>query len=494
MNGAAGWAIAFVLLSGFWAGWAWASEQAIPSESGFDGAVRVLERTTENGLVIVTAEIPYRDVRRETRRGLGRIMVRESDLARGVPLPAFVHVHYEMQVEHARIWCEQGWAVATAHYREPEYPIDIAVGNSDNLTRALIKWVRRLPLTDPMRMHLDGGSQGGYMALAMASEFFPITSVTADFPVVNWPYNLNYFEQNKRFIGLEEEDTTDFTKSPLPVLAAVIMLADLSFAQFGDDLRDDSWFNLSPISYVERIASPVLLVTATGDMLVPHEQITRQLPRPPVHPGFPNGFRRAFEDLAPSPRTRITLVDRLPDDMMSIEVVPLQESSFEITLEHFIGEEPEPPAPDTMDLPWCPDHQWCIVILDEGPPTPYAGHTSHKWSISKEGFVEAHRTERAPLRTLHLPLLERLFQRYSNGIEALPTLSDGVRANRFNFEKLERLDVVESLLTYARLSDHHAGRVYYLYNQTMRKPFGDMFSFQALEITRDNLRKELGLQ
>ncbi|HEO70182.1 MAG TPA: hypothetical protein ENN80_02900, partial [Candidatus Hydrogenedentes bacterium] len=98
----------------------------VSSESGFDGAVRVVRETVERGLLIVTVEVPYLDVHGKPKLGQARLMVRTRDAAAGKPIPPLCHVHYEKAPGDARGWCELGFAVTTAHYSEAggPFPID----------------------------------------------------------------------------------------------------------------------------------------------------------------------------------------------------------------------------------------------------------------------------------------------------------------------------------------------------------------------------------
>ncbi|MDQ1255674.1 MAG: hypothetical protein QG656_267, partial [Candidatus Hydrogenedentes bacterium] len=247
-------------------------EQVVASETGFDGAVTVVETSEQNSVEMVTVDIPYRDVNGDTKMGQARLFVRREDLATGKPIPPFCHVHYERDPATAAGTCERGWAVSTAHYQEAggKYPIDVAVGNGYNLARAIVQWVRRLPFIDRTHLHIDGGSQGGYMALAMTAEFFPVAATTADCPVVNWAYNFNYFEANKK---AAEWPRLGMDDSPLPIVNAVELITNWAYGVFGNDLTSDTWYRLSPIACLDCITNPVLAVCATGDMLVPMEQM-----------------------------------------------------------------------------------------------------------------------------------------------------------------------------------------------------------------------------
>lgn len=463
----------------------------VPSESGFDGAVRVVEETAKKGFGIVTVEIPYVDVHGQPKIGEGRIYVARKDIESGKPIPVFCHVHYEKDAGGAAGWCKRGWAVATAHYKEGggKYPIDVSVGDGYNLAHALIQWVRRLPFIDRTRLHIDGGSQGGYMALAMSADSFPVTSTTADAPVVNWAYNLNYFEMNKPAMKWPQKD---IKSSPLPILHAVTQLGDWAGEVFGKDLSAETWYRLSPISYLGRIANPVMIVCATGDMLVPMEQMTRTHLRPYDKSRFPEGYQRDFDTLTICEPARKVFEEILAPETMHIEVIPLQEDSYEYLLGYFTNEIRKPKkGPKNLDRPWSPEHQWNLCYLDEGGLTPYAAHTSYEWRTSPDSFVKAHQTHVAPPEILNSSKLDYLMQRYVGTIDVLPTLADGKPGNRLNYPVLEKLDVLTGLLDYAALGSAHAERLKSLYQSGARKPLGDVLDIEKIRSEVERVSAEM---
>ncbi len=454
----------------------------VPSEVGFDGAVTVTKVEYDDDFGIVTVEVPYLDVHGKPKSGEGRIVVRKEDIETGAKLPLFAHVHYEKDVGGAKKWCKRGWAVSTAHYEK--YPIDVSAGDGNNLARAIIEWARRLPFIDRSRLHIDGGSQGGYMALAMSADFFPVTATTADAPVVNWAYNLGYFEANKAASRYPQEDIAN---SPLPVVCAVTMLADWAYGVFGNDLADDKWYVMSPVSQVDRIANPVHVVCATGDMLVPLEQMTSHN-IPAIDPArFPPGYTRDFDTLTRCEAARKRFEDVLPEGSYKVDILPLQEKAFELTLDMFQNKVKKPKErPDDIERPWSKDHQWSLCYLDEGPPTPYAAHTSFEWSTSPDGFVEFYRKQPPAPDILNGPKLERLMQRYAGKLEQVPTLADGTPCNRLNYLLPERLDVVQGLLDYAAMGPEHKERL-----NALLKPFGDVPSIEEFGQELENLRNQM---
>lgn len=473
----------------------------VPGETGFPGAASVLEEGQDGEFGFVIVEVPYRDVRGEEKMGRAMIVVRRQELESARPVPLFCHVHYPKDIGGAKKWCKRGWAVVTGVYdNEAGCPIEVSVGDSNNLARAIIQWARRLPFADRQRLHIDGGSQGGYMALAMGAEFLPVTSVTADAPVVNWAYNLAYFEANRAAARAGEVHPFE---SPLPVVALVTELASERmvsspvlgcYGVFGPDLAAEAWYRVSPISYLDRISCPVLIQIATGDMLVPHEQMTDRFPQDFETAGLPEGYQRDFETLAPSEKTRRTFEEAAGEDAIHWELLSKPDDIFEFTLESIIGQEKAGPSGHAnIDRPWSPDYVWNVAVFDEGPPRPWSAHTRYKWNSSPDNFVAVHQEEMPGPGILNAEKLDRLMQRYEGHLEALPALKDGVPANRLNFPDLEQLDVVTGLLDYARFGAAHRQRLARLYREGTRKPFGEQLGLTALEERRGALLERLEL-
>lgn len=478
-------------------------DQAIHSESGFDGAVTVVESAADAkdaDIGYVTVEIPYRDINGAPKKGQGRLVVRKQDLESGKPIPPFCHVHYEKDVGGAKKWCKRGWAVATAHYGAPPngYPLELCVADSNNLARALIEWVRRLPFIDRTHLHIDGGSAGGYMALAMGAEFFPVAAVTADAPVCNWAYNVNYLVANKpvsKYPLPDFKGPADLKRTPLPIMYSITGLGDQVTDTFGNDLSSDAFFFMSPIAYLDRITCPTLILCATGDMLVPLEQMTNKIDRPIDKALFPEGYSRDFDRLTLSPKAKRLFVDLVPQDQLSVQAIPLTEGMHEYTLANFTKEEKEPAGPPNVERPWNKDKQWNIAVLDEGPPKPFSAHTRYKWSTSPDSFVDAYQKAAPQPSILNAPKLDRLLQRYAGELKDEAVVAKtGKPANRLNYQTLEKLDVVSGLLDYAGLGTAYADNLSKLYTQGTLKPFGDAVSLEKLREEHAALRKSLALQ
>jgi hypothetical protein len=272
-------------------------------------------------------------------------------------------------------------------------------------------------------------------------------------------------------------------------------LADQSMGVFGNDLAADAYFYISPIAYLDRISCPVLIQCATGDMLVPLEQMARTIERPIDRTLFPENYTRDFDALTLGPKARHRFDELVPSDQLSIQLMPLPEGMHEYTLENFLKEEKEPPAPPTLDRPWDKDKQWNIVVLDEGSPKPFSPHSRYKWRTSPDSFVESHRSAVPSPAILNAAKLDRLMQRYTGELTDLAILAKtGQQMNRLNYQPLEQLDVVQGLLDYGTLSPAHAERLTQLYAEGPRKPFGDTLAVTRLQDELTALRQSLGLQ
>ncbi len=468
-------------------------DSLVVDEIGFDGAVTVAKIELDEDIGSVTVTIPYIDVYGKPKMGQGRIFIHKQAIEKGGKLPAFSQSHYEQNAKGAKKWCEKGWAVFTPHYGkgDGEYGADMPVGDSYNLARAIIQWIHRLPFIDRTRLHVTGGSAGGYMAMAMAADAFPVTSLAPDAPVVNWAYTLNHFEVNKTVSGFGKPDAVK--ESPLPVMCMVTGLTDSCYKIFGNDLAGDAWYHLSPISYLDRITCPVSMICATGDMLVPIGQFSAKHVYSIDRTLFPEGYVYDFAELTLNEASRKPFVDLLPENDLFVHVQERPADLHELTRANVLGEEKETSKPEVIDRPWSRDKQWSLVILDEGPPLPHSTHFRYTWRIPPDSFVDAHQEKILGMALLTQAKLDWLLRRYMGKLENTAVLADGQPAHRLNYTDLEQLDVVTGLLDYAQISEAHAARLFELYAKSELKPWGVSLTIQSLEMKRDELRAGLGL-
>ena len=438
-----------------------------------------------------TVELQYLDVTGEPKTGKARLFVPQGAGADGSRAPLMVFAHYECDPGGALHWCRRGWAVATTHENGEH-----CLGNSFNLDLALIEWVRRLPFVDRTHLAIAGGSAGGYMALAMTAEAFPVAGTSADVPVLNWAYNGGYLLRNGPLATAGLGDPPDLTQSPLPVVAVVLPIGQGAQQLFGNAPDAPAWRALSPVCYLDRITGPVSLTFSTADMLVPMPQLSLEHVRPPDPALFPGGFEMSLEACTADPAMRTPLLDLLPQAKRAVFAMPIGDEYYELTAENVLDPEnhPLPPAPPGIDRPFDPQKQWSIVIHDEGAPLPHVGHLRHHLAQGPESFMEHIRQAPLPVDLLTLPKLGRLMERTQGALPDSPPLMgegvDGARpVHRLNFVALEQLDVVTGLLDYADCSAEHAARLQSLYGELplAAKAFGDALQLDALRARRDEL-------
>jgi fermentation-respiration switch protein FrsA (DUF1100 family) len=459
----------------------------VRSETGFEGAVTVAKEQTDGDLHIVTADVPYLDVRGRPKSGQARLYVRGDGLEGGKPRAAMFTAYYELDLPGAKKWAKQGWVVVSPHYGQQAR--ENSAGNGFNLDHAIVQWVRRLGFVDRRRLHVDGSSQGGYVALALAADFLPVEAVTADAPIINWDYNLCYWQTNK---AAAELGKTDYDKSPLPFLCPVIPLADQTFEVFGASLTSDTYYDLSPLAYLDRITSPVLATWSTADMLVPLDQVTRTRLGNFDPSRFPAGYVRDFDALTRCPKARKRLEEALPADQVHWEVLPLPQDTYEFLIGMATKGQKRPnKKPAYLDLPWSADHQWSVCLLDEGGPAPQASHRRYVWSAFPDSFIAAHRERPFGVALLNAAKLDYLLQRYMHQVEHAPKLADGRTANRLNYELLEKRDVVAGLLDYAGMGEAYARNLVALYATASRLPFGASLDIASLQKEKGLLERKL---
>jgi len=349
---------------------------------------------------------------------------------------------------------------------------------------------------DRTHFAIAGGSAGGYEALAMTAEAFPVAGTAADVPVLNWAYNGGYLMRNAALAMAGVGDPPDLTKSRLPVVAVVLPIGQGAQQLFGGAPDSPAWRALSPVSYLDRITGPVSLTFSTADMLVPMPQLSLAHVRPPDPALFPEGFQMSLEACTADPAMRKTLLDLLPEAQRAVFVLPIGDGYHELTAENVLDPEhhPLPEAPPHIDRPFDPAKQWSIVIYDEGAPLPHVGHLRHQVDQGPESFMEHVREGALPLDLLTLPKLTRLMERYSGVLsDAPPLVGEGVNGerpvHRLNYTPLEQLDVVVGLLDYADCSAEHAARLQALYASLplAARALGDDVRPDALGARREEL-------
>ncbi len=451
----------------------------IKNEIGFKGAAQVENKQKKNGLEFFTVTIPYLGMNGEKIKGQARFYYNPKILKSNNKIPVYCGVHYESSEKTIKKYCDLGFAVVTPYFEN--FPIEFPFGNSYNFSKAIIQWVRRLPFVDRSKLVFGGGSGGGYMTLAMGSEFFPLGALVSDLPCVNWVYGCNYLLVNQKSSGcLLPADKP----KPLPVLALIAPGATLARTIFEKDLKAETWYTLSPISYVDRITAPTMVTAATGDMLCTIDMFTSKKLFTLDKKLFPKNYVRDFEKLALTSKARVTLDKAIPKKELATHIIQLPKNLHQFTKDD--KKILDDTAYDSLkqkeiDRPWSKDKQWNFVILNEGAPLPFIGHNRYFWNSFANSFVKHYKNRKIDIKQLNSAKLQRLLERYSGKLSKVATLANGKSANRLNYEKLEKLDVVIGLLDYANTSPDHANFLKKLYNKSSLKPFGKILNLKQLE-------------
>jgi hypothetical protein len=143
----------------------------------------------------------------------------------------------------------------------------LALGPGRDL--AMLHIVRGLPFIDDSRVGIQGGSAGGYMALLLAAESFPVSYASTSGAVLNRGYNLAYLRNSMELARkISPEDPGQVT----PVIHVTGHIVEQALDLFTDDLSDICWYNSSPISQIDTITCPVALLVSSADTLVPVDQ------------------------------------------------------------------------------------------------------------------------------------------------------------------------------------------------------------------------------
>jgi hypothetical protein len=440
-----------------------------------------------------TLSFGYLDIDGQPKEAKARLFVRRDMLESGDKIPLAFSAHYEFQPSAGASRCRDGWAALTPHLN-PELPL----GNSFNLDLALLEWARRLPFIDRTHLLIEGGSAGGYMALAMAAEIFPVIATVADAPVLNWSYNLAYFDKNLALArgDVEAGDPLTVLKAPVPFLAAVGQLAAPLEELFGKDLSAPAYRDLSPIYYFERITCPVSLALSTADVLVPMPQLSTAHFTPPDPGTFADGFEMQLEVLARAPGTKRPFLDILPDDICAVYVHTVPDDFPEIDPAGAIGGKQEKAPGPALDRPYDVSKLWSITILDEGKPTPKSSHLRYSFDQNADSFKAHYQKAALSPEQLTGTKLGRLMERFIGTLSDAPPLrpeSESPKAvHRLNYPALERLDVVSGLLDYAGLGDEFAVRLREVYATLPHnlKVWGDALDMSHLRTLQKQLREQ----
>ncbi len=406
------------------------------------GLAVVASESVSGGVEVICA-LTYRDIHGEPATGHVKLYL--PDALRDdpdAPLPLIHFAGYEMDRAGGEALLATGTMLSTPHGEEPNPLV-----RGENLDVAILHRLRALPFVDDRKFEIFGGSAGGYMTLLLAAETFPLNACAPDVPAVNLGYNIAYIAHNKPLAHAQPEGQDH---PNMPVVTVVTPLADEAELIYGSDFDGDAYLAASPISRLDEITCPTLIIASTADALVPIDQFGRDLVRPFDPVLLPTGFETAIDSLMTRKTAQRTLLDVLPPEQIEVFEVPVPPESPRIGWDGA----PSPGAPAHLEIPFSEDKQFSLAVLDEGPPEPQCGHTKYGVNIDKNQFLALHRDRAIGPEQLTLAKLTRLMQR-TLGVEGhaelvrTPGTPGPFVANRLDFPEAERADVLRGLRVYA---------------------------------------------
>ncbi len=391
----------------------------------------------------VLVEFTFRDTKGVERTGKAKVYLPpELENAPESKVPMIFAAGYEVDDGGAARFVKRGWILVSPRELEANPLV-----RSVNPDVVLLHWARGLPNVDNARVLIAGGSAGGYMALMLAAETFPVAGVMSDVPPFNLGYNAAYFFTQKKLVMPQQ------TGQPwaVPVLGIVIPALEPMLDVYGPDMGDDTWRDHSPLAHLPTITAPVSVWWSTADVLVPIDQVGSKWVQPFDPLAFPEGFTMLPEGLLATVAGQARLEGVLDHIEHEIFVFSLPEGTLKSPLPEGSG------PPPTLDLPASDKHQWSITILDEGAPEPQVGHAKYAFVWTHEPFIKRVLADGIGVDQLTSAKLARLMDRYA-GKEWLPTplvhLDSAAR---------EQADVLAGLRTFVIAGRAHAQRFEELY-------------------------------
>ena len=392
----------------------------------------------------VTCRFLYPEVNGEEAEGQVRFFLppalRQDPRKR---LPLLHCAGYEADLAWAAPWLQEGYVVTTVHGHSLNPII-----RGPNLEIALLHAVRRLPFIDDEKVLLWGGSAGGYMALMLAAQTFPLVAVMPEVPPSSLCYNLRYLQQNNAAAHAPDPATG---APVLPVLAAICDGLLQVGPIMGTNFESEAVYAASPVAHLGAITAPVLATFSTADMLVPIHQVCADLVVPFDRSLFPAGFCMRVDEVLRAPGVKTRLFDALPaaDRQVFHLGMPPAAKPFEP------GK--EPPHPTTVVLPFSKAKPWSIVILDEGAPLPFLGHLKYGLRPDYGPFWHWALERGVGPEQLTEARLERLMRRYLGqevyDVQVCPDGTKPFRARRLDYPAAEKADVLRALRTFASRDD-----------------------------------------
>ncbi len=355
--------------------------------------------------------------------------------------PLIYNAGYELDEPTGVALAGRGYIVGTPH-AHPLNPLARAV----TMDNAILHALRQLPFVDAGRVAVQGGSAGGYMTLMVSADSFPLVYARPDVPPIHWGYNGDYIHRHQEMAG-----PSDGSAPPrMPVLQIVGGISSQCLETFGIPFDHPSYVAMSPIAHLDTLTAPILAPFSTADILVPIDQVGQQLVRPIDPSLFPPGFSTAMTERIPAWNGHRTLLEALPKSEYELFIVPLPADMPRIPQ----GETP-PPGMKPIVMPFSKEKTWSIVVVDEGPTVPTAGHLRYVWAWDAEAFRQWAEQRGVTPDQLTLPKLTRLMMR----IQGKPWRPARVKPKGYDHEidaclldwpEAERADVLTGLRAFAR--------------------------------------------
>lgn len=346
---------------------------------------------------------------------------------------------YELDEPNAAGLLAAGYAVSTPH-ADPRNPL----GRGVNQDRAILHAVRSLPFVDPRRVSVQGGSAGGWMTLMLAADAFPLVWAMPDVPPIHWGYNGAYIAEHKEMAG----PPPGGSQPRLPVLAAVVPIAEQSLEYYGVPFDSLTYLAVSPLAHLDTITAPTLAVFSTADILVPIDQVDTKLVQKIDRAKFPAGFSTALTDRFPGVHGRRTLLSALAASRVELFRLRLPDECRVASW----GQ--QAPAAKPVRLPFSRDRIWSVVVIDEGPIEPQDGHFKYQFALDHEPFRHWAEEQGLKPEQLTLPKLERLMKRMLGQpwrtVMVRPAGAEReIAGNQLDYPEAERADVLLGLRAFS---------------------------------------------
>lgn len=355
--------------------------------------------------------------------------------------PLIHNAGYELDDASGIALAARGYVVSTPH----AHPLN-PLGRGVNLDRAVMHAVRALPFVDALRVSVQGGSAGGWMTLMMAADAFPLVWAMPDVPPIHWGYNAAYIGEQQGLAG----PPPGSEQPAMPVLQVVGPIADQAHGLYGQPFEHPAYLAASPLAHVDTITAPTLVTFSTADMLVPIEQVGRSMVRNHDPKMFPAGFASALTDRFPGWKGQRTLLGAIPSRLRRVFTIPASANAARLNPDGS-GQGPA----QRVELPFAPDRVFSIVVLDEGPKEPQAGHMKYVWALDHEPFRAWAEKQGVRPEQLTRSKLERLMKRMVGEpwrpMIIRPAGSTGeINGVQLDYPEAERADVLIGLRAFAQ--------------------------------------------